>query len=174
MTTFSQFNEPITFTLSELPEGREGVKRTLAVMSSQVTKYKSYPPLRLLALKICSPIIANEKNYLSHAQKIYNFVQQKIGYVRDIRGVETVQSPIVTLQLGAGDCDDKSTLSATLLECVGLPTRFVAMGFFVGRFSHVVTQVNIRGKWVTLDCTENRGLGWIPPNIKEALIHNNR
>lgn len=163
----------INYSLSEIPEGRAGVLATLQVMRSQVQKYKGAPTIRELALRICSPINGNDKNYLLFTQKIFDFVQKKVGYVRDIRGIETIQSPLVTLQMGAGDCDDKSTLSACLLETIGLPTRFLAMGFVKGRFSHVVTQVNIRNQWITLDCTENRPLGWLPPRIKEMLILNN-
>jgi len=176
MTDLDDFGYPLprpTYSLSDIPEGREGVLATLKIMRDQVHKYKAAPPIRELALQICAPVNGNDKNYLLFTQKIFNFVQQKIGYIRDIRGVETIQSPLVTLQMGAGDCDDKSTLSACLLESIGLPTRFVAMGFVKGRLSHVITQVNLgrRGEqWVSLDCTENKPLGWTPPRIKDSLV----
>lgn len=134
-------------------------------MSQLVNQYKANPIIRRVAVAACGNILANNKDYKNQAKSIFSFVQKRIGYIRDIRGVETIQTPLYTLQSKSGDCDDKSTLLATLLECVGFPTRFFAMGFSEGVYSHVICEVKITGKWIALDATENKPMGWLPPNI---------
>lgn len=75
-------------------------------------------------------------------------------YVRDIRGIETVHDPDTMLRIMAGDCDDKSILLASLLESIGHRTRFVAIAYAPGQFSHVWVQDYIRGQWIDLEPTE--------------------
>lgn len=163
----------ITWQMGEIPDGKEGVAATLRLMRRIVRQYKSNQRLRLLAMELCKPLDGTRKNYAQQVQRLFSFVQNHIGYLRDIRGVETIQTPDVTLQLGAGDCDDKSTLLATLLESCGHPTRFYAMGFFPGRFSHVIVQTKIGTKWISLDATEPHAAGWEPPlAVEKMIIHN--
>lgn len=156
---------PVTSFLSELPSGKEGVIQTLNIMSDQVKQYKSDTNIRRLAVALCGPVNGNQKNYKKQVFQIFQFVQHRIGYIRDIHGVETIQTPVYTLNSGTGDCDDKSTLLATLLACVGFPTRFFAMGFAPNSYSHVICEVYLNNQWVSLDATENKPMGWRPPNI---------
>lgn len=167
-------NEPLdVWELRGLPDGRAGVAETLRLMRAVTRKYKASQRVRLLAMQLCKPLHGTQKNYVEQVRRLFHFVQNDIGYLRDIRGVETIQTPDVTLQLGAGDCDDKSTLLASLLESCGHPTRFFAMGFFPGRFSHVIVQTRIGTKWVSLDATEPHPMGWQPPMIMESMIVHN-
>lgn len=159
--------------LQGLPDGRAGVAATLRLMRSVVRRYKSDQKVRLLAGQLCKPLHGTKKDYISQVRRLFSFVQNDIGYLRDIRGVETIQTPDVTLQLGFGDCDDKSTLLASLLESCGHPTRFFAMGFFPNRFSHVIVQTRIGQRWVSLDATEPHPMGWQPPMIMESMIVHN-
>lgn len=158
-------SSPIPSSLSALPPGKEGVVKTLNVMSDLVRTYKASPDIRRLAVAICGTINGNDKDYAIQLIRIFNYVQKNIGYIRDIYGVETIQSPLFTLQSKSGDCDDKSTLLATLLSCVGFPTRFFAMGFSPGVYCHVICEAKYNGQWISLDATENKPLGWRPPNI---------
>ena len=89
---------------------------------------------------------------------IGGYVRDNIRYVRDINQCETVQSPEVTLQIGAGDCDDKATLLAALLMAVGNDCRFVACDQGQG-YSHVWTQCLLGDKWIDLETTENVPVG---------------
>ena len=64
-----------------------------------------------------------------------------------------------------GDCDDKSTLLATLFECAGYPTRFVLAGYtYPGVFEHIYVQVFAGGDWINADATEPQALGFAPPD----------
>ena len=129
--------------LGSLPSGRKGVLATLKVMREFVRRYKKIPEIR----KRGADLIAHvpQKDFAGEASALHNFVRDHIRYMRDINGVETVQTPDATLRFGYGDCDDKATLLATLLEATGHPTRFVAIGRSPGRFEHVFveTQINV-------------------------------
>lgn len=154
-----------------IPSGKAGTLYTLKIMRSIVRKYKAAISIRVLAQKIVHK--APEKNYTEEARKIHAFVRDRIRYVKDIRGIETVQTPIQTIKIGSGDCDDQSVLVAALLESIGHPTRFVACGFSTDIFSHVFVQTRIGSKWVSVECTEKWPLGKSPPNITTRMIVRN-
>lgn len=160
-----QLDNSVPYALSEIPNGKAGTVKTLTIMADLVRVYKANASIRQLAVQLLGSVNGNAKNYKAQIQRLFNFVQTRIGYVRDIRGVETIQTPLYTLDIGSGDCDDKSVLLATLIECIGHPTRFLAMGFAPENYCHVICEVYINGCWVSLDPTENRPMGWKPPDI---------
>lgn len=164
-------NERITYTLHNIPDGLPGIRATLKVMSKLVKTYKSQQPIRELALFLRRDV--RPKDYVGELKKIHAFVRDEISYVKDIHGIETIHTPIQTLRLKAGDCDDKSTLVASLLESIGHPTRFVAVGFRKNVLSHVMVQTKIADHWINVECTENVPIGWRPPNIKAMMVEHN-
>lgn len=108
--------------------------------------------VRTKALEVTRGLL--QKDYEAEACACLNYVRDHVRYVRDIRGIETVHDPDTLLSLMAGDCDDKSILLASLLESIGHRTRFVAISYAPGVFSHVWVQDYIRGKWLDLEPTE--------------------
>jgi transglutaminase-like putative cysteine protease len=57
-----------------------------------------------------------------------------------------------------GDCDDVSTLAASLLKAMGLPARFVAIRFGPSpEFKHVYVETFVDGVPVALDATVEPG-----------------
>ncbi len=96
-----------------------------------------------------------QKDFPQEACVCLAFVRDQIRYVRDIYDVETIATPAVLLQIGAGDCDDKATLLAALLCSIGHQVRFAAVAFEPDSFSHVWLQDHIDGMgWVDLEPTE--------------------
>src|SRR5579883_1426692 len=55
-------------------------------------------------------------------QAVLDWVKQNIKFRGELG--ETVQTPLVTLQLRGGDCDCMSTLTAALLMALGYKVRF--------------------------------------------------
>lgn len=51
------------------------------------------------------------------------------------------------------DCDDTATLSATFAKAVGLPARFVVLGF--PEYRHVFTEILTEDGWCDVDVTES-------------------
>lgn len=114
-----------------------------------------------------------QKAWIAEIKALHSFVRDKIRYLKDINGVETVHTADAVLTLGAGDCDDKSVLLASMLESIGHQTRFVAVGFQPGRFSHVFVQTKVGNKWLSLETTEPVKPGWEPAKIVSRLVKHN-
>jgi len=155
--------QPQTQTLCAIPDGIGGIKATLAHMTAYVREYKKNPDVRALARSLVSYLV--EKDFRAEVALIFDYVQKNIRYLQDIADVETLQTPLITMQYEAGDCDDKATLLAALLESIGHKTRFVAAGFNGGDIEHVFVETLIANIWVPLDPTENYDMGWMPPGI---------
>lgn len=164
-------SEKITYNLHQIPNGVEGIRKTLKIMSKVVKAYKASPAIRELALSLTRDL--QQKSYKREVERIHAFVRDEIRYIKDIKGIETIQTPIQTLRLRSGDCDDKSSLAASLLESIGHPTRFVAVGFTPDSLCHVFVQTKIGKEWISVECTENVKLGWRPPKIKKVMLQNN-
>lgn len=160
-------------TLSLIPEGVAGIRETLKAMTAIVRSYKKSMPVRNMAITLIAG--CQQKDWACEVKSVHAFVRDRVRYVNDITDVETVQTPDITLQNRAGDCDDKSTLLAALLESIGHPTRFVAIGFEPAIYSHVYVETRIGDNWIPLETTEPVEAGWSPDPllIKCKLYSNN-
>ena len=157
-----------TVTLQAIPSGPAGIRATLRKMRRLIKKYKTAPAIRAISQKIVQSV--PEKNYSAEAKAIFKFVQSKVRYTRDIHGVETLQTPIQTLKMMSGDCDDQVTLCGAMLQSVGHPVRLIACGHFPKRFTHVFLETRIGNKWYALECTER---GWSfgrRPDMKYIMV----
>lgn len=152
---------PLTATLGKIPDGVAGVRATLNLMSGLVKAGKTDMGVRGVALGLTGGLM--QKDCWGEAEALHAFVRDNIRYVMDVTEVETVQSPIATLTARAGDCDDKSTLLCALLESIGHPTRFVAVGRERNEYCHVYCEVCLSGDWIPLETTEPVEMGWEPP-----------
>lgn len=159
--------------LGELPPGEPGTKATLGMMSALVQRFKSSMAVRSAALTAVRGL--PPKDIESEVGRVFYFVRDHIRYVRDVRNVETLQTPDATLELEQGDCDDKSSLLASMLEAIGHPTRFVAVGYTrPGAYQHVYVEVRIGPRWVPLDATVSGvPVGWAPRTPIARLVVQN-
>lgn len=110
----------------------------------------------------------------SEVQAIQRFVRDCIRYTNDPQGVEWVRDPKACLELGVGDCDDKSLLVCTLLAAIGRPTRYAAI-WLKGRdrYSHVCAQARLGRKWYFLETIKPVEAGWRPRDIERVLYAHN-
>ena len=153
--------------LKALPDGDLGTKRTLEYMREFKEQAKLMPEIRSLAHRIVNNVPA--KDWYGELEAIQNWVKTNVRYTFDIAGVETLQRPDVTISLGHGDCDDQSTLVASLAETIGLPSRFVAVGG--NEFEHVFAEVFLPGDgWVSVETTENVPIGWAPEFKRRMVV----
>lgn len=160
-----------TTQLASIPSGASGVRATLALMSRLVKRSKKSWPVRELAQRLVREL--GQKNYIAEVKALHAYVRDHIRYLKDVRGVETLHTPEKIIELGQGDCDDKSTLLAALLESIGHPTRFVAIGSTPGRYSHVYVEAQIGPKWIALETTERVPVGWAPPHVASRMVITN-
>lgn len=158
--------------LSDLPgDGIAQTRKTLQVMCKLVTRFKTDTGVRALAQQLTRDL--QGKDYTGEIRVLQNFVRDAIRYVRDVRGVETVQEPPYTLKSGSGDCDDKAVLLASLLESIGFRTRFRAVGLHGEGYSHVLAEAYdpLERKWVALECiVPGVGPGWFPPGVTRSMF----
>lgn len=164
-------NTETTAQLREISSGARGTLETLKLMRALVREGKRNLFVRQTATALISDL--RQKDFAGEVKRIHAFVRDKIRYVKDIRGIETLHTPEKILEFGQGDCDDKSILVATLLEVIGHPTRFVAMGFKNGGFCHVYVETKIGRKWIGVETTEPVSFGWTPPNQTSRMVINN-
>ena len=109
---------------------------------------------------------------MGEIKKLHKFVRDEIRYTKDINTVETVHTADRVLSQGYGDCDDKAVLLASMLEAIGHPARFVAVGFQPNHFSHVYVETLIGkkpGRWLALETTEPVSIGWSPRNVRARM-----
>jgi Transglutaminase-like superfamily len=125
----------------------------------------AHPQVRIAAIEAVRGAIKN----VDEIDHVLTWVKRNIEF----RGehAETLQSPVVTLQLAAGDCDDHSTLIASMLSSLGYRTSFktVATNPDDPQFSHVYVIVKDKrtpGRWIAIDSTVGQSYaGWEPPMI---------
>lgn len=154
----------LTGCLMPLPDGVSGIRQTIALMRALVREYRVDPNIRARTITLLR--LTPEKDAPSEIRVIFEFVRDHVRYVSDVHEIETVSTPDKTLMLLAGDCDDKATLLATMLESVGYPTRFVVTGYATPNvFEHVYVEVMLPdGSFISLDPSEPYGVGWAAPN----------
>jgi hypothetical protein len=153
-----------------IPSGAAGTRKTLSLMRQLVNTGKKSPVVRQLAVNLTKGLA--QKDWKSEIDSLYSFVRDRIRYVKDINGVETLHTVEKILENAAGDCDDKSILLASLLESLSHKTRLVAIGFRRGTFCHVYPEVFHNNTWIPLETTEPVRMGWKPRNIINSLILN--
>lgn len=162
--------EPPSNELIDIPDGRAGVAATLDRMVDFTRQFKRNLAIRSLAESIVSPVLG--KDWYGEAQAIQQYVQRNIRYTQDVMDVETLKTPVALLYDPFGDCDDMATLAGTLLQSIGHPVRYVAVGIHSQDFEHVYVETKIGSRWLAMDCTEPVGLGWTPQPQLSRLVRN--
>lgn len=138
--------------LLQLGEGPATVDRFIA----ELKRFKIDPgelvAVRRAALGLVKDLAPNDDE--AEVRTLWKYVRDQVRYVRDVRGVDTLQSPRTTLELMQGDCDDKSLLLASMLETIGYSTRFAVSATQPrGSYNHVYVEAFVPrlGKWIALE-----------------------
>ena len=123
-------------------------------MARLVRQYRKNIQLRELALSLIQGL-PGHKNWVGQIRALHAYVRDNVQYVRDVYGVETIATPLKTLEYMQGDCDDQAVLLASLLQAIGHPVRFVAIKQSTfGPYTHVYTETRVGNKWIPLETTE--------------------
>lgn len=165
----SQYPRTLPSTLQAIPSGVAGVRATLGAMVKLTKGGRKDVAVIQLARSIVLPVAT--RDYRGQVHALFHWVKQHIRYVADPRDVETISTPVATLKMQSGDCDDMSVLLASLLEAIGYQTRFVAYGFEGEGYSHVIVETKLGPiAWVSLDPTvPTSTVGWKPPNATRMM-----
>lgn len=158
----------IKATLISIPGGKAGVVATLKRMKEQAKAAVRDPDqaVRQTAEKLVAHLPA--RNYFGEIRMCHEYVRDGIRYVRDPVSVERVASPAETMKSGQGDCDDKATLLGALLDSIGHPVQFVAIGLNGQPLSHVLLETRVRNGWMPLETIIPVEAGWWPDDVTSA------
>ncbi len=99
---------------------------------------------------------------------LFDWVRRNIRYTRDIFQVELLHTARRMIELKAGDCDDMTILLGAMLMSTGHPVRLALVGFQPHKphvYTHIYPEVNVGKRWIALDATMNRPIGWAPPAL---------
>lgn len=115
-----------------------------------------------------------EKDYIGEIKAIYRWVQDNIRYERDPYKKDIIETPIRTLQLRIADCDAMTTLIGSLLLSMGYPVKIKLIQQKQAKDYHIYVLVGIPPgqpkKWIALDATFNKPIGFEAPRISEAVF----
>lgn len=154
---------PYKYELYKLPR-QQMLEKTVAAMRQLIESAKE----RWEFVQFSRNLVKHHEghDFLSEINTIFEYVRDRIRYVRDPFGIELVQSPMRTIQTGFGDCDDKTVLFCALCEAIGHRTRIVLEDTSGRSWTHVRADVFYKGKWIPADCTpETKWLGWQSKNV---------
>lgn len=168
---------PVSLHVETMPY--PGLDHVLSEAQRLIRLWTGDPRIRMLALHIASAIPRRAETghpdyraYPEIARAVYAWMLANIVYVRDPAGIEQLQAPDVTLQLGAGDCEDMVVLAAVLLGSLGVPCRLLVVRQQGSpEFNHILLQFSpsdAGAEWINFDVTTARGIGTpLPASVVE-------
>lgn len=149
-----------------VPRGDRGTLSTARMIARMIYGGAKDFYVRQKAIQILRNYGVPPKDRLGEVCAIFDWVKRNVRYTRDIFTVELLHSARRMIELQAGDCDDMTILLGAMLMSTGHPVRIALVGFRRDRphsYSHIYPEVNIHGRWVAIDATMNRPMGWAPP-----------
>lgn len=132
------------------------IDEELRFLRKMVSQFRMYPKIRDLAVSIIQADGVPQRDKREQALSLARWVRDNIYYVHELP--ERFQLPTETLRLKAGDCDDQTTLLASLLESIGIPSMLVCMEVN-GGWAHIFPAAVMQpgGRLLHLDTTAKNG-----------------
>ena len=155
-----------------VPKGRRGTLLTARLISRLIRDGAKDFYVRQKAIEIFRRRRVPAKDRWGEVCSLFDWVRRNVRYTRDIFRVELLHTPRRMLELRAGDCDDMTILLGALLIATGHPVRLALTGFRRHKphiYSHIYPEVNVRGRWIALDATMERPIGWAPPALWKRI-----
>ena len=155
-----------------VPRGTTGTLRTAKIITRLVQAGAKDFYVRQKAIEVFRAYDVKAKDRMGEVCALFDFVKRNIRYTRDIFRVELLHSARRMLELRAGDCDDMTILLGSMLLSTGHPVRLVLAGFRPDRphaYSHIYPEVNVRGRWMAVDATMDKPIGWAPPALWKRI-----
>ena len=155
-----------------VPRGPKGTLTTAEIIGTLIREGAKDFYVRQKAIQIFRTYRIKPKNRLGEVCALFDFVKRNIRYTRDIFKVELLHSARRMLELRAGDCDDMTILLGAMLLSTGHPVRLILAGFRRNRphaYSHIYPEVNVGGRWIAIDATVDKPMGWAPPVVWKRI-----
>jgi transglutaminase-like putative cysteine protease len=149
-----------------IPQGSRGTLVTARLIAALIRDGAKDFYVRQRAIQIFRQRNVRPRDRYGEIRALFDWVQRNVRYTRDIFRVELLHTARRMLELRAGDCDDMTILLGAMLVSTGHPVRLVLAGFRPNRphaYSHVYPEVLLDGRWVPIDASTSRPMGWQPP-----------
>lgn len=145
-----------------IPDGDEGTGIVLERMAELVQTRIAHPVVRGKAVALARRVAPHHVS--GQIAAIRGYLVRRVRFVADPLGPELLQDPVLMLEdaeregAAMGDCDDFATLAASLGGAIGIPARFVVVGFSGpdAPYEHVWTELFDGSQWHELDVTRPR------------------
>ena len=157
-------------TLKFEPRKARTIAERVSFIHEQALKGVHSPKIYELARKTLSRKCGGtwcvpERDARAELETMYGEVRQRVRYTLDPREFDAFVTPQRTLELGAGDCDDATSLLAALCMSIGyrVQSRVVHLK---GQptYGHIFLRAQLpNGEWVPLDASVNARAGWEIP-----------
>jgi len=160
-----------------VPKGTAGTLVTARLIGGLIGEGAKDFYVRQKAIQIFRDHGVRPKDRAGEVLALFNWVRRNIRYTRDIFRTELLHSARRMLELRAGDCDDMSILLGAMLVSTGHPVRLILVGFRPNKphaYSHIYPEVNVKGRWMAIDATMSRPIGWAPPAIWKRVCEIDR
>jgi len=126
------------------------------ITGSDIHSYlQTTPDIKQIADKIVT-LSCSQTHKVCNAKAIFYFVQQNFNYLNDPLAGEYYKTPQESFQSNSGDCDDASILTASLLQSIGLQTRFVHVPqhiYLQVKIPEAISTYKTDDDWINLDPT---------------------
>src|SRR5437867_4501111 len=155
-----------------VPKGRRGTLATARLIARLICKGSKDFYVRQKAIQIFVLYRVRPKDRFGEVCALFDWVRRNIRYTRDIFRVELLHSARRMLELRAGDCDDMTILLGAMLMSTGHPVRLILAGFRPHKphvYSHIYPEVSVRGRWIPIDATMPRTIGWASPALWKSV-----
>ena len=147
------------FTTTPLAGGDEGTRQTVQRMIDMTRDARANPIVRNQAVSLARGVLPRDT--VGQIRAIRDFLREHVHFLADQIDVEWLHRPadlLVDIERRyyvMADCDDVAMLGASLGGAIGLPARFVIIGFFRENapMSHVYTELFDGQVWRELDTT---------------------
>jgi transglutaminase-like putative cysteine protease len=158
--------------LLRVPGGVRGTLVTARFIARMIQDGAKDFYVRQKAIEVFRAYCVRPKDRYGEAWALFDWVRRNIRYTRDIFRVELLHTARRMLELRAGDCDDMTILLGAMLISTGHPVRLVLAGFRQNKphsYSHIFPEVLIGKRWVAIDATVDKPMGWSPPIIWKRI-----
>jgi len=155
-----------------VPKGACGTIASAGLIANLIREGARDFYVRQNAIEIFREMGARPKDRFGEVLSLFHWVRNKIRYTRDIFRTELLHTARRMLELQAGDCDDMTILLGAMLISTGHPVRLALVGFRPKKphvYSHIYPEVHVNGKWIALDTTMDRPIGWAPPALWKRI-----
>lgn len=155
-----------------VPRGGKGTLATAKIIARMVQDGAKDFYVRQKAIEVFRVYRVKPKDRIGEVCALFDFVKRNVRYTRDIFRVELLHSARRMLELRAGDCDDMTILLGAMLMSTGHPVRLILAGFRRNKphaYSHIYPEVNVQGRWIAIDATMDKPVGWAPPAVWKRI-----